>query len=316
MATFPKLRYLPDFEGRDTLYQQLNPLDTEVRVLSLWPNDDFSAPLESSMSIQSIFGGEKHYHALSYYWGLANDLSYVIVHGSDEGAPTNSCKVPITKNLDTFLRHLRIHGLQRIWTNAWYINQRDAEERSWQVQEMRSIFEHADSVEIWLSDYTRSTGNGLLALNALCDHGGMYGLINCTLDGFDIEYDLEHGKSTGTFYEDIEALLDLPYWRRGWMFQKACANQNVFLRLGHIKFQVKCWQCIQEQLHQVTEWSQWDPPYQPRGGGKNLILDLSYGLVPFIIASQHLVPPSFKIHDEHQVMMFESKAWQTTDPRG
>lgn len=137
MPHTPRLSYLPDFEGSTSLYRRLAPPSLkhiEVRVFTVWPNEDFSSPLEGALEIRSMSDLRPKgpfYDALSYYWGLANDLDHVIIHGSDERRPTRSSEAPVTKNLASALRHLRKEATTagrplELWTDAFCINQRDA----------------------------------------------------------------------------------------------------------------------------------------------------------------------------------------------
>lgn len=123
----PKLSYLPDSEGSTALYRRLNFAKHEIRVLTVWPNEDFWAPLEGTLRITSPLDEIYDHDALSYYWGSANDLEYVIVHGSDEGKPMPSCEVPVTRNLVSALRELRRRAVTageplKIWTDALCID--------------------------------------------------------------------------------------------------------------------------------------------------------------------------------------------------
>ena len=60
-------------------------------------------------------------------------------------------KFLIPGNLDIGLRYLRFKDKPRLlWDDAICINQISDEGRSQQVQQMRSIYEHASSVTVWL----------------------------------------------------------------------------------------------------------------------------------------------------------------------
>jgi len=59
--------------------------------------------------------------------------------------------VPVTRNLYSALEHLRYDKTVRvIWINALCINRLDSEEKSWQVQLMREIYQRTTYVCIWL----------------------------------------------------------------------------------------------------------------------------------------------------------------------
>jgi hypothetical protein len=83
------------------------------------------------------------YVALSYAWGDLRDTEMITIGQSS---------VPVTKYLYSALEHLRYNNeeVRTIWIDALCINQRDNDEKSWQVQLMREIYQRATSVTIWL----------------------------------------------------------------------------------------------------------------------------------------------------------------------
>lgn len=86
-----------------------------------------------------------------------NDLEDVIIHGSDEGAPMPSCKVPVTRSLTSALRGFRRRATAadkplELWTDAICINQRDAQERDHQLIAMDLVFQMGSRIRFWLGD--------------------------------------------------------------------------------------------------------------------------------------------------------------------
>ncbi|KAL8913602.1 MAG: hypothetical protein Q9172_007245, partial [Xanthocarpia lactea] len=84
------------------------------------------------------------YEALSYVWGsdaLHNRVSVTC----------NGCILSIGANLANALTHIRQESRSRLlWVDAICINQKDAQERSLQVQRMGDIYMNAVRVIIWL----------------------------------------------------------------------------------------------------------------------------------------------------------------------
>jgi hypothetical protein len=71
------------------------------------------------------------YEALSYVWGDATQTSPMTLNGAS---------YPITKNLESAIRHLRRReGSRTLWVDAVGINQLDLDERSSQVLRMKDI---------------------------------------------------------------------------------------------------------------------------------------------------------------------------------
>lgn len=259
MPTQPKLTHLPEFKGSGALYRPLDSQRNEIRILTIWPNEDRLAPLECSLRVESL-DDRPRYHALSYYWGPVNaeNLDMVLVSGSDEGSPTPSFQVPVTVNLTSALRKLRSQTKSakvplRTWTDALCINQRNAEERSKQVRLMKRIFESSCAVLAWLGEGNVVVERGLAGLAQLGNFWGIEGLRLLPHDD-----DNNDSSSDGPveevpcwtsdeFLKGVEALLDLQYWHRAWVIQEARANAQVYLVYGHTTCRVVHW----ESLHSL-----------------------------------------------------------------
>lgn len=214
-------------------------MESEIRLLTVWPNEDFSAPLECALRTTTLFE-DPYYDALSYYWGSANDLELVIVHGSDEGRPTPSFEVPVTVNLTSALRHLRMKATASgkplvMWTDALCINQRDAHERSAQVNVMAEIFQFSRNICVWLGvhDSSSAAGKGLRRLAKLCDYLELKDYDKNSSVKWITQYLAEHDLSASELLGSIMELMDLPYWYRGWIFQEICShNVPIFFSLA------------------------------------------------------------------------------------
>ncbi|KAM7188617.1 Heterokaryon incompatibility protein (HET) domain containing protein [Naviculisporaceae sp. PSN 640] len=83
-----------------------------------------------------------HYVALSYVWGLRENLMPICC---------NQHTVLVTPNLYDALLHLRNPSQDRVlWVDALCINQEDDIEKSHQVRNMGKIYRYAQHVSIWL----------------------------------------------------------------------------------------------------------------------------------------------------------------------
>ncbi|GAB7323870.1 hypothetical protein MBLNU13_g07305t1 [Cladosporium sp. NU13] len=230
MSQGQRLSYLPDFEGSAALYRRLDTRASELRLLTISPNEDFSAPLECALRTRTL-SEDASYVALSYYWGSANNLEHVIVQGSDEGTPTHSFEVPVTRNLTSALRHLRKRATTAgealvMWTDALCINQRDAQERSAQVNVMDEIFQFSRRIYVWLGvhDIGSAAGNGLKRLAGLCDYFGL-DAHDWIISGKRVtKYLVDQNLEASELLDSVQALMDLPYWYRGWIFQEICSH--------------------------------------------------------------------------------------------
>jgi len=114
--------------------------EDEMRLLVLNPGS-FQDPVYGQLQ-QVPLDAQTSYEALSYIWGDDNGCSTMTLGGK---------VLPITKNLECALRHLRDkEGPRVIWIDAVCINQWDDEERSKQVAIMGAIYNKATAVCAWL----------------------------------------------------------------------------------------------------------------------------------------------------------------------
>jgi hypothetical protein len=127
-------------------YMPLDPSKTEIRLIKLHPrpaNTSTQRDLTPRCDLIHVSLDDKpDYAALSYTWGDPRDTEMITVGLSS---------VPVTQKLYSALEHLRYDKTVRvIWIDALCINQGDNEEKSWQVQLMREIYQRASFVTIWL----------------------------------------------------------------------------------------------------------------------------------------------------------------------
>jgi hypothetical protein len=82
------------------------------------------------------------YTALSYCWGTTEDKKQITL---------NEETFMVTQNLATALQYLRREGRpEGLWIDSICINQDDKDEKTEQVQQMKSIYESANEVVVWL----------------------------------------------------------------------------------------------------------------------------------------------------------------------
>jgi len=327
MPKLQRLGYLPDFEGSSALYRRLDTSKSELRLLTVWPNQDFSAPLECALRTRTLFDSP-YYDALSYYWGSANDLERVIVHGSDEGRPTPSFEVPVTVNLTSALRHLRRKATALgkplvMWTDALCINQRDAHERSAQVNVMAEIFQFSRNICVWLgvNDGSSAAGKGLKRLAELCDCLGF--------DDYDehasvervTQYLVERDLDASELLGSIRELMDLPYWYRGWIFQEICPhNVPIIFSVADQAYEFGKVRVLANVLHVLADFA------SARGIHRQSMASISDAIgVPLkTVSTMHEArmgshwlnhPKLISQADEFLEQMLNAKMWHTTDAR-
>jgi hypothetical protein len=89
----------------------------------------------------------------------------------------------VTRNLDAALRQLR-HSLEAriMWIDAVCINQEDPKERSEQVNKMKSIYQKASRVAIWLGPQYKNSEYAIEFLSEIDRFGGLKAFYDSILE--------------------------------------------------------------------------------------------------------------------------------------
>ncbi|KAH8736718.1 heterokaryon incompatibility protein-domain-containing protein [Ilyonectria robusta] len=123
-------------------HKPLNRQRTEVRLVRFAPELNLAQDIELELCHASLVDNTTHYAALSYVWGDVNDALQVRINGEP---------FLIGHNLYAALEQLRRRRVDSwLWADSISINQSDLEEKSWQIDQMHSIFAQADVVYLWL----------------------------------------------------------------------------------------------------------------------------------------------------------------------
>jgi hypothetical protein len=120
-----------------TLYKTL-PCARSIRLLHLHPGAD-NERISCLLEVVPDLSSSPRYHALSYCWGDATDLTEL---------ECNSRTIMVTKNLYDALDRLR-QETDTVWADAICINQADIAERNQQVSIMHEVYRRAFGVFIW-----------------------------------------------------------------------------------------------------------------------------------------------------------------------
>ncbi|KAH0538169.1 hypothetical protein FGG08_005227 [Glutinoglossum americanum] len=142
-------------QAGDYVYKPLDLLShrQEIRLLVLQPGsytDELQCEIEYA-ALSSI----PHYEALSYTW--AGDCGNSSFSGRIRCLPSGKL-IRITGNCEAALRRVRKEDSKRhLWVDAIRIDQYDIKERNHQVNHMKTIFENAFRVVIYLGESTDSS---------------------------------------------------------------------------------------------------------------------------------------------------------------
>ena len=208
-----KLRYQPLFGN-------------ELRLLRLIPTQ---ATLTCEL-IRANLDDASEYSALSYTWGDVIHSAPLLI---------NHRQLPITENLHNALMYIR-DGLKRLdrflWVDAICINQQDLQEQSSQFQLMKSIYDGAKDVRIWLGEPDNDVAYEL-AVRKMSE-------FNVILRGSQTADPGDDLVAMTTISGDSRALLDVPgsdcyrawlgiisimmreWWRRTWIYQEATVPEH------------------------------------------------------------------------------------------
>jgi hypothetical protein len=170
----------------------------------------------------------------------------------------------ITSNLDEAIHHLTEKQGLNIWIDAICINQKDDVEISWQVQQMRQVYEYAEPVIVWLGRAvagSRQTLNKLVALEqaigvlaeeahllspSWIKEGATLRQLGRTLFGLsepsESRYPAERSMSAATDggrhgpptdLRVMSGLLGRPWWGRIWVVQELAVANHIFFACGY-----------------------------------------------------------------------------------
>jgi hypothetical protein len=123
-------------------YSALDSSRQSMRLLQVWPSEHDDRLIECEI-IHTTLTEAPPYVALSYTWGDKSGLKQILVQDQ---------VVPVTINLWHALQRLRPRNGEPLvmWVDAICINQADIAERSVQTSKMRTIYQNAESVAIWV----------------------------------------------------------------------------------------------------------------------------------------------------------------------
>ncbi|KAK5996826.1 Heterokaryon incompatibility 6-like protein [Cladobotryum mycophilum] len=170
------------------------------------------------------------YEALSYAWGSISNPEEIVVDGVKTLA--------ITSNLHTALHYLRLGDQDRIlWIDAICINQKDMKEKGHQVGQMRSVYENAEKVLIWLGlgnanvDHVMDLMNRLdkqvisLGYNSINSSKSWEMMQNLLLKQYGrTDHDLRRSA--------LRMLLEKPWFRRVWVVQEVASARRAVVVCG------------------------------------------------------------------------------------
>lgn len=127
-------------------YSPLDPTSKTIRLLLLSPNLNANDGRIQCSLVETPLDGARPYEALSYTWGMPDDLELKIY--------LDSTLITVRRNLWAALCSLQkdISHDRVLWIDALCIHQEDMKERNHQVGFMGEIYKQAEVVLAWLGE--------------------------------------------------------------------------------------------------------------------------------------------------------------------
>jgi hypothetical protein len=191
-------------------YVSLDPAKNTIRLLGLLPGE---ASDHIQCEIKEVPLSQKPvYEALSYAWGDPTACVTITVENKQHA---------VTRSLDIALRHLRSTTEVRVlWIDALCINQKDNNEKSHQVHMMKSIFQSASRVIIWLGEEQH---NSDIAMELIAD-----------MPHLEIKEPEEDDEKMRNAWEALRHLFLRSWWNRIWVVQEiAFSATDPLIGCGH-----------------------------------------------------------------------------------
>lgn len=133
-------------------FRRNNNKDEVIRDLRTWlPKAYRERHDEKVVAAHAAESALPAFNALSYTWGNWDDPKSITIVNSANG---EEVQFPVTRNLFSALRRIRRaeEVVISLWVDQICINQRDEEEKGWQVRAMGNIYSLAWDVFIWFGD--------------------------------------------------------------------------------------------------------------------------------------------------------------------
>ncbi|RSL44663.1 hypothetical protein CEP53_011130 [Fusarium sp. AF-6] len=230
------------------LYHPLDVNTQELRLLEICPSEVSSSPIQVKIFPRRFEDVRGQFIPFSYVWGDPIDTETIII---------NEIPRKIPKNLSLFLRQIRAflpdilaeipwEKPALFWADSICINQDDTEERNHQVRLMSSIYGTAPAVLSWLGhtedsdlalDIPDACVRWLYACKERNPEWAGPGSWDPNFDGWmercpQFWEFFEYFGETNPYWEALRTLLELPYWKRTWIFQEITLPAATFLMYG------------------------------------------------------------------------------------
>ncbi|KAF1810651.1 HET-domain-containing protein, partial [Eremomyces bilateralis CBS 781.70] len=230
-------------------YSSLPEKKAVVRLLELLPGDPDGKIRCELMDFEIKDADQKPYEALSYVWGEGEGSTEITV---------NNERMTIRPNLHLALQSLRNQDSARtFWVDAICIDQNNNKERGHQVNLMKSIFQGAKGVVVWLGEDTEQTNIAMDSLNYLADVLDKFGvgqqedLRSKSL----LRINVHHQEAVDGFRD----LLQRQWYQRAWIVQEIALARSATIMCGKKSVSAGIFSSLSWMLEKSVEISPIEP---------------------------------------------------------
>jgi hypothetical protein len=204
-------------------YRPLNSASGDIRLVQIQSSQGNLGPIECSIKHFKP-PAVPRYDCLSYTWGSPEHTQPIHLNGT---------LFHVTQNLHDALRQLESREKLSIWQNQWIwidamcINQSDNDEKSSQVQQMKSTFANAQQVIIWLGLQSGDSKHALWLLDHIAYLSQAYSSHKLTREQrLSKLWDELVSKEDMNGIEALKNLFSRPWWSRVWVLQEAMTAER------------------------------------------------------------------------------------------
>ena len=161
------------------------------------------------------------YDAISYTWGRGTPGTELIIYETYEPTIIRG-RIPIKPNLEdalkTFRKSIDYNSEQFYWIDAICINQSNEKEKSAQIEKMKTIYNRAEVVRVWLGEETPRVHGAMEFVNEMNDLNALDQLST------DVAYD--------TKWRAFRELMRSDWFNRRWIIQEIALARDAVVHCG------------------------------------------------------------------------------------
>ena len=208
------------------IYRPLSRDGKEIRVAMFDACDDFEAPISAELhTISLTVPTVEPFEGLSYYWGDPTPTHPITLNGLPWAVPAS---------VNQAIRHLRRRSDPKklaVWIDNFCINQKDLDERAFQIIIMEEVYTKSTLVNIWLGvpRHPREAVAEIFTTLEQLSIGQKWSEMYPAVTDKDYHSGLRNSGRAPAFFH--ETFLE-PWFDRLWTLQEAVLGKEVVIQWG------------------------------------------------------------------------------------